>query len=155
MCRIIKIGLQLPVVLTILFLLAMFSIEAVCVGCRIDAALAAVVPYIIFFFSAFIIAYACLLFWREKTTANPITPENASTLVTTGIYGISRNPIYLGFLSILIASAFLFSNYINFFLLPLFVLLVNKMYISGEEKALESIFGNEFIAYKSKVRRWV
>ena len=155
MCRIIKIGLKLPAVLTLLFVLAMFSIEATCIECRIDTAFSAVIADIMFIFSAFIIAYACFLFWRDKTTANPIKPENASTLVTTGIYSISRNPMYLGFLSILMASAFLFSNFINFLLLPLFVFLVNKMYIRGEEKALASIFGNEFIAYKSKVRRWI
>jgi len=94
-------------------------------------------------------------FRRARTTVNPMTPESATSLVTTGIYHWSRNPMYLGFLLILCGLAYYLSNALAAALLPGFVLYLTRFQIRPEEKALEARFGPEFAAYKGRVRRWI
>ncbi len=94
-------------------------------------------------------------FRRAKTTVNPIKPESSSSLVTSGIYRHSRNPMYLGFLLILAGWAALKANLVTFLVLPAFVAYLNQFQIKPEERALRSLFGDEFKAYCSTVRRWV
>ncbi len=95
------------------------------------------------------------LFLRIGTTLNPLHPEQTTHLVTGGLYAVTRNPMYLGFLCWLLAVALFTSDAFNFVLLPVFVLLVNKRYIVPEERALENLFGNDFVVYKENVRRWL
>jgi protein-S-isoprenylcysteine O-methyltransferase Ste14 len=94
-------------------------------------------------------------FRRARTTVNPLKPKQASTLVRSGIYRYTRNPMYLGLLLVLLGWALLVSNVIAFVLLPAFILYLNRFQIAPEERALASIFGQEFAAYKAKVRRWL
>lgn len=93
-------------------------------------------------------------FWRAKTTINPLKPEGASALVTSGIYRLTRNPMYLGAMIVLIGWAAILANFISVLFLPLFVLYMNRFQIGPEEKALTSLFGLEFAAYRVNVRRW-
>jgi protein-S-isoprenylcysteine O-methyltransferase Ste14 len=76
-------------------------------------------------------------------------------MVVTGIYRISRNPMYLGMLLLLVAWAILLSNLAASLVLPLFVLYMNHFQISPEEVALASRFGADFAAYCKAVRRWL
>lgn len=94
-------------------------------------------------------------FRRAKTTVNPMKPQSTSSLVTTGVYGFTRNPMYLGLLFVLVAwAAFLFSPWT--LLGPLgFVFYMNRFQIEPEEKALATLFGAAFTTYKTKVRRWL
>ena len=94
-------------------------------------------------------------FRRVGTTVNPLRPEKASTLVVSGIYKITRNPMYLGMLLVLIAWALILSNALAFIMLPLFILYMNRFQIGLEETALTSLFGDEFRRYTSRVRRWL
>ena len=94
-------------------------------------------------------------FRRAKTTLNPMKPEKASALVNSGIYQYSRNPMYLGILLVLLGWAVFMSNALAFVFLPVFVLYLNRFQIGPEERALGSAFGQEFAAYKAKVRRWL
>jgi protein-S-isoprenylcysteine O-methyltransferase Ste14 len=94
-------------------------------------------------------------FRRHKTTVNPFTPERTSSLVASGIYRYTRNPMYLGFLLLLVGWAVLLSNVVALVLLPAFILYMNRFQIQPEERALEQHFGSEFQAYKQQVRRWV
>lgn len=93
-------------------------------------------------------------FIRKSTSANPHKPENATTLVTTGIYTFSRNPMYTALLIILIAGAFKWGSLVGFLVLPLFICYMNRFQIKPEEAVLEQKFGEEFITYKEDVRRW-
>lgn len=93
-------------------------------------------------------------FGRAKTTVNPLKPEGASALVTTGIYRLTRNPMYLGAMIGLIGWAVFLANAIGVVFVPVFVLYMNRFQIGPEEKALASLFGPEFAAYRVKVRRW-
>jgi protein-S-isoprenylcysteine O-methyltransferase Ste14 len=94
-------------------------------------------------------------FRRAGTTVNPMQPEKASSLVTSGIYRLTRNPMYLGLLLGLIAWAVFLSNALAFLFLPAFILYLNRFQIAPEEAALSRVFGQEFVAYKSRVRRWL
>jgi protein-S-isoprenylcysteine O-methyltransferase Ste14 len=90
-----------------------------------------------------------------KTTVNPLNPEAASALVTSGVYQLTRNPMYLGALILLIGWAAFLANALGFILVPSFVLYMNRFQIGPEEKALTSLFTSEFTAYCVKVRRWL
>lgn len=94
-------------------------------------------------------------FRRARTTINPTRPMAASSLVSTGIYRYTRNPMYLGLLIELLAWAVFLSNVLALLLVPLFVLYINRFQIAPEERALAAIFGAEFAAYKGRVRRWL
>ena len=94
-------------------------------------------------------------FRRAKTTVNPTKPESSSSLLKTGIYRRTRNPMYLGFLLMLAGWAVLMGNALSFLALPVFVFYMNRFQIKPEERALRSIFGDEFAAYRSDVRRWI
>jgi protein-S-isoprenylcysteine O-methyltransferase Ste14 len=94
-------------------------------------------------------------FRAAGTTVDPRYPEQASSLVVTGIYRYSRNPMYLGLLCLLLAWALYLSNLLGFAGLPLFVLGMNRLQIRQEEAAMEALFGDEYRAYRQKVRRWI
>lgn len=96
-----------------------------------------------------------LTFRSVKTTVNPMKPHSASSLVISGIYKITRNPMYVGLLIILVAwTVFLFSLWA--LLGPLaFYLYIGRFQITPEEKILLKLFGDQYAAYKTKVPRWL
>jgi protein-S-isoprenylcysteine O-methyltransferase Ste14 len=94
-------------------------------------------------------------FKRAKTTVNPMKPESSSSLVVAGIYGVTRNPMYLGFLLILLGWAAWVSNVLVLLPIAGFVIYMTVFQIRPEERALEARFGPEFAAYKERVRRWI
>lgn len=102
-----------------------------------------------------IVLAGVVAFHRAKTTVNPLTPEAASTMVISGIYRFSRNPMYLGFVFILTGWAVYLSRLSAFTFLPLFVWYMNRFQILPEERALSAKFPREFTAYPSAVRRWL
>ena len=93
-------------------------------------------------------------FNRASTTVNPLKPEEASSLVTTGIYQRTRNPMYVGLLLILAGWAVWLSSLSNLVLLASFVLVITELQIKPEEKALAMLFGKEYEDYTKRVRRW-
>jgi protein-S-isoprenylcysteine O-methyltransferase Ste14 len=103
---------------------------------------------------AFAIA-GVVAFRRAGTTVNPTTPGAASAMVTSGVYRVSRNPMYLGFLLLLGAWAVRLSHAVAFALLPAFVLTMNRLQIRPEERALAERFGPQAAAYFRSVRRWL
>lgn len=94
-------------------------------------------------------------FRRAKTTVNPLRPDSTAALVVSGIYKYSRNPMYLGFLVTLLGWALFLSNALAFLLLPAFVLYMNRFQICPEERALISLFGEDYEEYYTRVRRWL
>ena len=92
---------------------------------------------------------------RANTTVNPIKPESTSSLVRSGIYTLTRNPMYLGLLLILSGWAIFLANALVFLLLPMFIFYMNRFQIQPEERALTARFGQEFVAYTARVRRWI
>ena len=102
-----------------------------------------------------IAALGVISFLRAKTTVNPMRPGTSTYLVVSGIYRLTRNPMYLGLLLILFGWSVFLSNVLAFLLLPAFVLYINRFQIAPEERALDVLFGEEFRAYRSRTRRWL
>ena len=96
-----------------------------------------------------------LSFVRAKTTMNPTKPSATSSLVTGGIYRVTRNPMYLSLLLYLLAWAAYLSNWLALLLVPVFVVYINELQIKPEERALSKLFGAEYASYKARVRRWL
>jgi protein-S-isoprenylcysteine O-methyltransferase Ste14 len=94
-------------------------------------------------------------FRRAKTTVNPMNPDSTSSLVVSGIYRYTRNPMYLGFLLILLAWAAALSNVLALVWLPVFVLYMNRFQILPEERVLASRFAEDYAEYRASVRRWL
>jgi len=94
-------------------------------------------------------------FWRAKTTVNPTRPDAASSLVATGIYSLTRNPMYLGLLLVLAGWAIYLSNAVTFVGPLLFLLYINRFQIVPEERALAARFGMAFEDYRRRTRRWI
>jgi len=84
-----------------------------------------------------------------------ITIKPATSLQTTGIYSISRNPMYVGLMNLYIGLSFIIGNWWNFILFPALILFIQIVVIRKEEKYLEREFGTLFLQYKQKVRRWI
>jgi len=94
-------------------------------------------------------------FARRSTTVNPHKPENTKAFVQSGAYSVSRNPMYLGLLIVLLSPVFYWGNLVTLIFLPLFVWYMNEFQIKPEEEMMMQKFGDEFLEYKKKVRRWV
>jgi protein-S-isoprenylcysteine O-methyltransferase Ste14 len=94
-------------------------------------------------------------FQKAKTTIDPTKPEKVSYLVSGGVYRMSRNPMYLSMQLIIIAVIFKFGNYFGFIVLPCFILYITQFQIKPEESLMERIFGEDYVIYKKKVRRWL
>ena len=94
-------------------------------------------------------------FRRHRTTINPLEPEKASALVTTGIFRISRNPMYVGILFALIGIGFLLGSAGALIVALLFAPLITALQIRAEEAAMRERFGSEFDDYAARVRRWI
>lgn len=94
-------------------------------------------------------------FRRMKTTINPTRPEKASLLVASGIFQVTRNPMYVGMVLVLTGWAVFLSSP-GALLGPIaFALYITRFQIIPEERALDALFGSEYTAYKARVRRWV
>lgn len=92
---------------------------------------------------------------RAKTTIDPRRPEEASALVTSGIYRYTRNPMYLGLLFVLIAWGFYLGNLLSLLLAFALVFWLGRFQIQPEERALSARFGKQFDDYRATVRRWL
>ena len=99
--------------------------------------------------AAIIIILSMFKFKKIKTTISPLRPNKTSSLVNTGIYEYTRNPMYLGLLLMLFSTALFLKNLISFLIIPLFILFITKNQILPEEEALENIFGEEYILFNS------
>jgi protein-S-isoprenylcysteine O-methyltransferase Ste14 len=94
-------------------------------------------------------------FHRARTTVNPLRPERASALVTSGIYRRTRNPMYVALAIALLAWALWLAHPLALLGVAAFVGWMNRYQIAPEERALQALFGAEFERYCSEVRRWL
>lgn len=94
-------------------------------------------------------------FRRANTTVNPHLPNNSAHIVTSGIYRITRNPMYLGMLFVLCAWAVYVSNATGVIFPALFALYITRFQIEPEERVLTAKFGEPYVTYLREVRRWL
>ncbi|WP_299280314.1 isoprenylcysteine carboxylmethyltransferase family protein [uncultured Tateyamaria sp.] len=100
-----------------------------------------------------LIALAALTFARARTTIIP--HQTPTDLITTGVFGRSRNPIYLGDALILTGLILRFDAVPSLVLVPIFIWWIERHFIVSEENRMRRVFGADFAAYEQKVRRWV
>ena len=108
--------------------------------------------------AAFGVMVALLGVWafrRAKTTVNPVTPEKASSVVTTGIFSFTRNPMYVGLTAVLVGWAVWLSVPWVFLGPVAFVLFITRFQIIPEERVMSSKFGRDYDEYRKRVRRWL
>ena len=110
---------------------------------------------VVFFIGAGISVAGVLSFYQQSTTVNPHKPEQATVLVQSGVFQLSRNPMYLGMLVGLVAFGIYFGNPIGLVVLPIFVGYMNRYQIKPEEKSMHQQFGGEYQDYCTQVRRWI
>ena len=96
-----------------------------------------------------------LSFRGARTTVNPLRPDTASALVSSGVYRYTRNPMYLGFAIVLLAWSIFLAAPLTLVGVAGFVLYMNRFQIAPEERALTALFGEEFTRYQSRIRRWL
>lgn len=94
-------------------------------------------------------------FRRQQTTVNPTKPEEASSVVSGGVYRLTRNPMYLGLAGWVLALGLFLQNIVALACLPAFVLYMNRFQIRPEERVLQEKFGAEYLGYRATVRRWL
>jgi len=92
-------------------------------------------------------------FHVASTTVKPF--ESSSALVRNGVFGVTRNPMYLGFALILLGEALLFGSLTPFAIVVAFVIVMDRMYIAREEGMLAEDFGDDWASYAAKTRRWL
>lgn len=100
-------------------------------------------------------ARAIRQFGKAETTVNPLQPKEASSLVDDGIFGRTRNPMYLGLLLVLLGWSMWLQSAGNVLVLLAFVLYITELQIKPEEEALRKVFGQTYIDYCARVRRWI
>jgi protein-S-isoprenylcysteine O-methyltransferase Ste14 len=94
-------------------------------------------------------------FQRSGTTLEPVHPDRASVLVTTGANSISRNPMYVGLTGMLVANAIRRGSWVALVPVAGFVALIDRQQIEAEESALLEKFGADYQAYRAATPRWL
>ena len=98
-------------------------------------------------------AVSANLFVKAETGLLPF--EDATTLVTGGLYRFTRNPMYLGMFLMVFGAAFLMGSIGALIPLLVFMLIIRYNFVAGEERFMEAAFGQQYLDYKSNVRRWI
>ncbi|TMH31976.1 MAG: isoprenylcysteine carboxylmethyltransferase family protein [Betaproteobacteria bacterium] len=98
---------------------------------------------------------ALVRFRKAGTTVNPLDPSKASYLVTEGVFRVSRNPMYLGLVLLLIGWAIWLGSVSSLVVPPLFVIVITVVQIIPEEQALHERFDQEYAPYQRRGARWI
>ncbi|MGB0660048.1 MAG: methyltransferase family protein [Mangrovicoccus sp.] len=135
------------------FLLAVWGIDRVSPNTLPTNPAIPVLGAIIALIGLGLISAAVIEMRRYRTTIIPHQmPHN---LVQTGVFRLSRNPIYLGDACLLLAAILLFQAYLALFLLPIFILIIDRRFVYTEEFRIQREFGEKYEAYKRLTRRWL
>lgn len=109
----------------------------------------------LFIIGGFIGGLSVYCFKKANTTVNPTKPECASRVVDYGIFSWSRNPMYLAIALGLLSAGVYLQHIATLFVLPCFVLYITRFQIIPEERALLSLFKEDYANYQTRVRRWL
>lgn len=144
-----------PPLVAAVFALAMWALALVVRGIDLGNPLRVTISLLAVLLGTLLGLSGAVLFRRARTTVNPHKPDSSTSLVTSGVYRISRNPMYVGFALFLVALSVWFAFPWSLLGVVGFVLYLNRFQIAPEERALEALFGAEFVRYRAKVRRWL
>ncbi len=144
-----------PPVVALLLALAMWALVALGPALPWPEGIRRVVALVLALVGASFDFMGLVAFLRRHTTINPLRPANASALVTSGIYRVTRNPMYVGLVSFLTAWAVWLGAWLAFAGPVVFVLYITRFQIQPEERVLTTLFGDTYTAYTRRVRRWL
>ncbi|UTW12734.1 methyltransferase family protein [Marinobacterium rhizophilum] len=144
-----------PLAIVLICALCMIAIARVFPGPAPVADVGRVLAVFCLLAGGFLAVAGVLAFRRAQTTVDPMLHRRATALVTTGVYSITRNPMYVGLLFVLLALGCYLSSPYAMVMCVLFVLYMNRFQIRPEEALLESIFKDAYRAYRARVRRWL
>ena len=113
------------------------------------------ISFIILLIGILILITPIFKFIKSKTTIDPIKFKKVNRLITSGIYKYSRNPMYLGLLMIVMSTSIFYLNIFSITTPMLFYFWINRFQIKREEIFLTKKFGQKYITYKSKTRKWI
>ncbi len=144
-----------PVVLLIIFIGLMRGASSVCPDMGLSHSIRLCLFSVMAIAAGLIVTAGLLRFRAAGTTVEPTKPESSSSLVQSGIYQYTRNPMYLGFAVFLFGLGLYLDNALSIFLVLAFMGYMTIFQIKPEERALKKIFGNEFQQYMRNTRRWL
>ena len=98
---------------------------------------------------------AILGFRSAQTTIDPMKPDSSTSLVTSGVFRFTRNPMYLALLLVLAGWVVYLGSVVATMVLAVFVMYISRFQIRPEERILESKFGAVYAQYRAQVRRWI
>ena len=142
-----------PPLVTLIFALAIYFSSRYFIV--IEIPMRSILSSIFIILGIFVTFSSARIFKKKETTVNPMKPDQATTLVTDGMFKITRNPMYLGMLLLLFGLSVLKGLIAGFIFLPLFVLYITIFQIIPEEEAMLNLFGEDYKSYSNKVRRWL
>jgi protein-S-isoprenylcysteine O-methyltransferase Ste14 len=140
-----------PPLVTLIFAIGIYVMAQSPTPSKLRTAIAIILAAI----ALVIVLAGVLAFFRARTTVNPMRPIRASSLVTSGIYRFTRNPMYLGDAILLSAWAIYLGDVFMLICLPLLMEYLNQFQIRPEERQLAEKFGSAYQDYCAKVRRWI
>jgi protein-S-isoprenylcysteine O-methyltransferase Ste14 len=144
-----------PVLLTAVFGVLMWLVSTLTPSVDIPLPARAIVAVSLAAAGLAVTTLAVKGFREQRTSVNPLDLSRTSAVVTTGIYRLSRNPMYLAMLLGLLALGCLLSNPVSMGIAVLFVPAITRLQIIPEERALSRRFGTAYATYCTTVRRWI
>ena len=144
-----------PPIVTVIIMILMYWVPRSILASSIQSSL--------LFFAAIATGLAAIMimlagiaaFAKDRTTLNPMRIDQASTLVTSGIFKFTRNPMYLGDVIFLFAWCLLLATPWAIFGPFLLMVYLTQFQIKPEERMMQQKFGTAYKAYQSQVRRWI
>lgn len=144
-----------PLLLVVLCAVLMLLASRVLPGIALSPVVQWGVSVPVLVLALYFLLFGVLEFRRHKTTVDPRFPQKVSALVDSGVYAVSRNPMYVGFALLLVALVVLLASPWLASVVLLFVWYMNRFQIEPEERVLSALFGDGYVQYQSRVRRWV
>jgi protein-S-isoprenylcysteine O-methyltransferase Ste14 len=144
-----------PVVLMLLIAVAMYLVAPWLPVIDASARVASLLAIAIFVAGALFAVLGVLEFRRAQTTVDPMNIDKASSLVTSGVYRISRNPMYVGFALVVLAVVVYLRSPVLLLGVALFVAYITRFQILPEEQFMRGKFGAQYESYMQQVRRWL
>lgn len=142
-----------PPIWLVFGLVAIFALNELMPGMRFTSSGFQILGGVVIFLGLLLLLLAGGLFKRAGTDLVPF--KNVSALVTTGIYRLTRNPMYLGMTAILLGCALTVGAALALLVPPVFMVIIELRFIRPEEAMLRELFPEDFPQYCSRVRRWV
>ena len=142
-----------PPIWLVFGLIAIFALSELMPGMRYTSSGFQILGGVVIFLGLGLLLLAGGLFKRAGTDLVPF--KNVSALVTTGIYRLTRNPMYLGMTAILLGCALTVGAALALLVPPVFIVIIELRFIRPEEAMLRELFPEDFPQYCSRVRRWV